>query len=490
MKDRLAKGAMWVAGARLIVNLIGFASTIMLARLLLPSDFGLVAIASTVAALLSTITDLSVGAALVQHRDPKSYHYDSAWTLNMLRAGLLAGIVMLLAKPLAGFYGEPHLADVLLVTGAATLLSGFSNPKMVLFTRKLIFWQVFAMDVSSKLVGFIVSISIALAYQSYWAMVLGNIAGQITTLILSYLFVRYRPRISFAGTRELLSFSIWLTMGQIVSAANYRFDSLFLGYFLGSSSLGFYSYGSNLASLPTRETVEPIAKTLFPGFARMSGEPDRLRAAYRRAQSLMTLIALPVGFGFALVARPLLMLVIGEKWLPAVVVIQALASIFALQTLSSAASPLAMAMGRTKLLFRRNLANLIVRMPLIIAGVLTMGLIGVVYARVISGLVFTLVNMALARQLLGVGFREQLLFNWRSLIGVGAMALVLIAMQSNGAVGAAGLPPVVELSVLVLVGATTYVAAVLGLWLASGRPSGPETEILEVAGKLRDRLRA
>lgn len=489
MKDRLAKGAMWVAGARVVVNVIGFVSTILLARLLLPSDFGLVAIATTVSVLLSTVTDLSVSVALVQHRDPQEHHFDSAWTLNVLRSALLGGIVAAIAPFLARFYTEPNLEAILYVIAASNLIVGFSNPKMVVFARKLVFWQVFATEVASKILGFIVCISIAVIYKSYWAIVFGSLATQITLFVLSYAFIRYRPKVSFLGARELLSFSIWLSLGQIVNAANYKFDSLFLGYFLGSSSLGFYSYGNNLASLPTRETVDPIARTLFPGFSRLNDDLPRLRNAYRRAQAVMTMVALPIGCGFALVARPFVIAIIGEKWLPAVFVIQALASVFALQTLASAALPLAMAMGQTNLMFRRNLTNFCLRMPLVIFGALYAGLTGLVYARIVAGLLIMTVNMALTKRLINIGFRAQISSNWRPLTGVGVMAVVLILLQHHAILSGWGLSPAIELAVLILLGGLVYFVAVLGLWLATGQPAGPETEFRELATKLTKRLR-
>jgi PST family polysaccharide transporter len=489
MKDRLAKGAMWVAGARVLVNVIGFVSTILLARLLLPSDFGIVAIATTVSVLLSTITDLSVSTALIQHRDPQEHHFDSAWTLNVLRATLLSIVVALIAGPLARFYNEPALQNILYVIAAGNFVTGFSNPKMVIFSRKLVFWQIFATEVSSKLVGFIVCISIAFIYKSYWAIVFGSMSSQITLFLLSYIFIRYRPKFSVSGARELLSFSIWLSLGQVVNAANYKFDSLFLGYFLGSSSLGFYTYGNNLASLPTRETIDPIARTLFPGFSRLDSDPARLRGAYKRAQALMTLIALPIGCGFALVARPFVTLVIGDKWLPAVFVIQALASVFALQTLASAALPLAMAMGRTNLMFRRNIVNFCLRMPLVIFGALYAGLNGLVYARVVAGLMIMVVNMALVRKLIDLGFRRQIVSNGRPLLGVGVMAVVLIALQRPEVSARLGVSPAMGLAMLILSGGVVYAATVLGLWFMAGRPAGPETELLEFATKASTRLR-
>ena len=477
MKSRLTRGFAWLAATRLIVNIIGFASTIFLARLLMPADFGLVALATTIAALVGSVTESSLTSALVQHDTPEDKHFDSAWTLNLARAVLLAGLMAAMAHPVAAFYADPRLVPIMFALAATTLLGGIANPKLVIFTRDLVFWQEFAIGVSQKILGFVVAIAIAFLYKSYWALILGGAAAQLLAVIMSYALFPYRPRLRLSGARELFSFSVWLTLGRTVNTINWRSDQLFIGYFLGSGPLGLYSFGDNLAVLPTRETTSPIAQTLFPAFARLTGDRDRLRSAYQRAQSLMCAMALPVGCGFAAIAQPLVELTVGAKWQPAVIVIQILASVFAVQTLASSLQPLAMAMGATQQLFRRDLANLVVRMPLIIAGLAFGGLLGVLLARVASGLIGTIFNLALVRKLIGIPIRVQLAANGRSLAAVGIMVAVLAALQRPG-IASGTAPPALALAGLVVAGMFSYCAALALLWVQAGHPPGPEATVV------------
>jgi O-antigen/teichoic acid export membrane protein len=482
MKVRLTRGAAWLTATRLLVNLIGFASTIALARMLLPADFGLVAIAATIAAVIGSVTELSLSSALVQHDDPDDRHFDAAWTLNVARALVLAGALAALALPVAELYADPRLVEIMLALSATTLLGGFGNPKLVVFTRDLIFWQEFVIGVSQKLLGFVVAIAIAVFYESYWALIVGGAAGQLVALVLSYVVLPYRPRLRLTGGRSLLAFSVWLTLGRTVNTVNWRSDQLFIGYFLGHGPLGFYTFGDNLAALPTREATGPLAQTLFPAFSRMSGDPDRLREAYQKAQTLMCAVALPIGCGFATIAEPLVRVTVGAKWEPAVIVIQILASVFAVQTVASTLQPLAMAMGETRALFRRDLANLVFRFPLIILGLATGGLLGVLLARVASGLFGTLLNLALVRRLLGVPVTAQLAANGRSFAAVGVMALALGSVMRTGAVDAVigTVPALLALAALITSGALVYVATLAGLWMLAGRPPGPETSIADI----------
>ncbi len=397
VKSRIMRGAAWVTAGRALVNLIGVASTILLARLLAPADFGIVAIASTVGIIAAAFTELSLATALIQHRNPQDEHFHSAWTLNVVRSGGLAIIIAAAAWPTAWLYQDDRLIPLMLVSAFTALMAGFSNPKIVLFSRELEFWQDFSIQVSQKILGFVVAIVIALVWHNYWALIFGSLVAQIWVLIASYIFLPYRPRISFQKARELMSFSIWLSLGQAMNMLNWRADFAVIGYFFGQRALGQYSVGDNLASLPTREATTPLGQTLFPGFAKIAHDRARLVQAYQRSQSLIATIALPAGVGFALVAEPLVLVAMGPKWLPAVAVIQPLSVSFAVLALGMALQPLALALGETRRLFHRDLANFSVRIPLMIVGLVTYGFAGIIYARCISIMITTVLNLLFVR---------------------------------------------------------------------------------------------
>lgn len=487
---RLVKGTAWLSLARLFVNALSVLSTFALARLLAPSDFGLVALGTTMMMVLTDVTELSLAQALVRHANPQRAHFDTAWTLNALRGSLLGALFALASWPAARLYGDERLAGIMLALGASIVLSGLTNPRRVLLTRQLIFRQEFVLDVGQKLAGVLASVTVAWLTQSYWALVVGILATQASNVALSYLVLPYLPRPRLAHARELLSFSIWLSAVQLVNTLNWRFDALFVGKFLGSTALGHYTMGSTLASIPTRETTGPLRQTFFPAFASMREDMPRLTAAYQRAQAVVTAVALPAGVGAALVADPLVRLAMGEKWVPAIAIVQALAAVYALQTLGSSADALGMALGRTRLLFWRSLQMLLIRVPLIVAAMLLYGLPGLIAARVCTGLVATAVNMLVVRQLIGLSLRAQLQANRRALLACGAMVAAALA---------AALPfaPSTEARQLALQAAAMGTAAALGyfgatalLWHGARRPPGPEQELQRLLQQLRGKLRA
>lgn len=487
-RSRLLKGALWIGLTRVLVNAIGFVSTIILARLLVPEDFGLVAIASSVAAIFASVSELSLSQALIQHNDPKEEHFDSAFSLNALRALLLAAIIAAIGWPAAIAYDDDRLIGVMAGFAIANLVGGFLNPRLALLERNLEFRQWIILSGGEKLAGFIVSATIAFVYQSYWALVVGVVASQAIRVLASYLLVPHRPRFSLECYRELLSFSIWLTLGQIVQAINWRADPLLLGAFLPTKAIGHFSMGSRVSTMAVGEVLQPVSKVLFPAFSRIKDNPWRLREGYLRAQGLMALIALPIGVGLAALAAPLVTLLLGTEWAPAIPVVQFLAIAAAVQH-TNQLNAIGMATGNTRALFFRDLRALFVRLPLILGGMILGPMVGVglltgaIMGHVASSSINALLNMHLVARISQVKIREHLALLWRPALASAAMAAAIagIAPYSpfpNTLFGSIG-----EIALSGVLGGLVYIAVLILLWLAAGRPQGPEMTAANLISK-------
>lgn len=483
MRKHLAVGSLWTAGIRALINLIGVLNTILLARLLTPADFGLVAIATVVFAIVTAFMELPLSAALIQHRDPQREHFDTAFTLNGIRALIIAGVLAITAHITAAAYGDPRLVLIMYALGAGALITGAMNPRLVEFRRRLSFQQEMFVELANKLVGVVVAVTIAVVFRTYWAIVIGMLAAQMASLILSYILIPYWPRLSLLYWRSLFSFSSWLGLSAGLRAINYRADHLAVGAVLGTAPLGQYTVGDNLASLPVRESMAPLAYVLFPAFSKLQDDPSRMRDAYLRAQRLLVAVALPVGVGFALVAGPLVELALGPQWSSAALVIQILSTIYALNALSTPLTPLAMGMARTRILFLRDIVNLFVRYPLIFIGLFSGGLLGLLLARCVSGLFAVVLDMHIARKLVGPSVISQFVSNWRS---IAATLIMCLAVWAGSYLDVGG-SVILELVLVVLIGAISYSASVLALWYGAGRPPGPEREALDVLQLLRNK---
>lgn len=481
--SRVRTGSAWIAGTRILTNGLGLLSTLVTARLLTPDDFGVVAIGTTIQLIVASVTELSLAQAIIHCENPDDRHLDCAFTLNVLR-GLILAVLLVAASPLiVSFYGDPRLLWVMSAIALSILISSVENPKLALMNRELVFWQDFVLQLTSKIAMIVVALAVALLTRSYLALIFATIASALARQITSYFFVPYRPGFRLKEYKDLLGFSGWVTLSQIVNTLSWRMDPLIVGKFLSPFAVGLFTVSSRLAQIPTQETTSPLTGTLFPAFRQIRNEPHRLRAAYMRAQMLVTAIALPCGVLMAILAKPLILLALGEKWLPAVPIIQVLSATMGLQTLASVAHPLAMATGNTRLLFSRSLQGISYRLPLMIAALWLYGLPGFLVMKVFMCLMAIALDMWIVKRVSEIGYFRQLSANLRTLAAALSMAIVAYfswppldfgqsILQLLGTIVAVG-----GLSIL------TYAMVLFGLWYINGKPVGPEADMLHAIGR-------
>lgn len=252
MRREIANGAAWMVLFRLLDRLVGLASTVILARLLLPSDFGVVAMAMSVIGLIELATAFSFEIALIQKPDPQRVHFDTAWTLNVLLAAGGALVTVALAHPTAAFYGEPRLAPMMWAIAAAWLVSGFENIGIVEFRRQMDFAREFRFLATKRCAAFVVTLTAAFALRSYWALVIGMAAGRVFGVLLSYAMHPFRPRPSLAASRELFGFSGWMLANNVANAV---VGQVHLGGRVRGSPIAFAVGGKQHVAVAAGHTV-------------------------------------------------------------------------------------------------------------------------------------------------------------------------------------------------------------------------------------------
>ncbi len=489
-KYLILRGVTWIAAARAVVALLGIVSTVCLARLLAPEDFGLVAVGSTIAVLIASVTELSMAQALVQHDEPKDVHYRTAWTMNVIRSLVLCGIILILAWPASKLYGDERLGTILSFLAFSTVINGLQNPKLVVFQRKLIFWQEFVLGVSEKLAGLIVSLILAIIFANYWALILGSTSTQLVRCILSYAFIPFVPRFSLGAHRELLSFSVWLTLSKTIQMINWRVEPLILGLAVAPSMLGQYTVAKNLAGMPLREGIGPIRQTLFPAFSLMKNDRSRLRHAYQNSQGALCMLVFPIGFGVAALAEPAVLLLLGEKWLIGVPFLQ-IATLTMSWEACEGFRTLSMSLGKTRDMFNRELLSAAIRLPLIILGTALGGYFGgdfqaIYYAAIglaIASLINVVWNMALVKKYISLSVVEQFSIIIRP-ISCSFLMYFLVKIADNAVfLGGSVFEKGFHLFTLMAIGAISYFLILYLFWFALRKPAGSESYILDIVRK-------
>jgi lipopolysaccharide exporter len=471
---KMAKGAAWMVSFKFMERGIGLASTLILARLLLPADFGLIAMAMAIIAALELLGAFSFDISLIQNPNAQRHHFDTAWTFNALFSLSCGVALVLLARPAALFYHEPRLESVMYLLAFGNAVQGFENIGTVAFRRDLRFDREFKFLLGKRLASFLVTMILAVWLRSYWALVFGQIAGKLAAVSLSYYVHSYRPRFSLAAKAELFHFSKWLMINNALLFLNSRIADFVIGKLAGAQALGLYSIAYEISNLPTTELVAPINRAAFPGYSRLAQEPDGLRSSFLNVISMIALFALPAGIGIALVADLLVPTILGWKWLPAIPLIQVLALYGIVVALQTNIIYVYLAVGMPRAVTWIAGGQLVLLLGLLLPATQRYGTIGAAWAYLTTVLLMLPVNQILISRRLRISVREYGAKLWRPAAACGAMAGAIFAIRT-------GLHPeqqtaafLLALVVCVAVGALTYILALYGFWRMAACPDGAE----------------
>ncbi len=475
---RMAAGAAWMVALRLSMRALGLVSTLLLARLLAPADFGLVALATSIAAILEVAGDPGTDNALIARGGGDRKAYDTAWTLALLR-GLFTAAVLVAAGPwLSAFFSEPRLEELMLWVALFALLEGAQNIGTVDFRLRLDFASEFHWQFWPKAASFVVALGFALVWPSYWALVAGILTRRLGLFLGSYLLSPYRPRPSLSRWRELFAVSRWILADNALVFLRDRIDSLVIGKLAGAHALGLYELANEVASLPTTEVAGPTARAVFPGYAKLRGDRAALRRGYRDSVGALLLVTLPLGTGIALVAEPAVALLLGPQWMEAVPAIRVLALYGILRSLYAPAGAAYLAVGRYRLHPALLAVSIAVAVPLLLWLVPLLGIVGAAVAMTATSGVMALLHLLAIRRVLGIGPSELLRPLLRPLAATAAMAGLLLLLPQAA-------HPALDLLLRVPAGALAFVTVLLLLWILAGRPAGPERHALTFLAGVR-----
>jgi O-antigen/teichoic acid export membrane protein len=488
--QRIAAGAVWTISFRMVDRLIGVASTLILARLLAPADFGVVAMATTLIALLEIVTVGEFGSAIIQNPTATRDHYDSAWTLSFLFGIAAALLMILVAKPTAAFFDEPRLVPVIWALSAVPIIEGLYNMGCIDFRKYLQFERDFVYQVGRKIIGFAIVVPLAFAFRSYWALIGGMLAGRLGGTLLSYALHPFRPRFSLKSAGSLYRFSRWIMLNNALTFLSTRGAHLVIGRIAGPQSLGIYTVSHEMANLPTTELAVPINRAVFPGYAKLRDDRTAMQQGFLRVIGLIATVALPAGLGMASVSHLFVPTVLGNKWLAAAPLISILAIGGGIHVLQANIESLYYSLGLPKLRALVTLLEIAVFLPLVLILLKKFGLPGVGFAFLATTLFIVPVNFKIALRLLALSPRDLLDVIWRPIVAALTMAGVVIYFFPPGPQAGDTWITGKALAEGVALGATTYAAALFALWATAGRPPGAELWILSQASELVRRLRA
>ena len=476
----MAKGAAWAILMRLAMRGLGLISTLILARLLAPEDYGMIAMATVLLGAVEGITAFGFDAVLVQDQAAGPDKYDTAWTLGVIR-GVVLGLGFALAAPvLADFYHEARLVPLIQLLALGTFIEGFESVGIVDFRKQLRFDRDFILQLIPRLVSFFATLTLAFVLHNFWALAYGILIGRSSRVVTGYVMHPYRPRFTLARWREIFHFSKWLMINSALRFVDNSGDTLVLARYVPPAILGFYTIAYEISNLALTELVAPIQRALLPGYARIANDYATLRATYMTTFSITIMLALPVAVGIAVTASSSIPILLGEKWLPAVPLVQILSISGALRLAVANSGAAYLAIGRPAYTTLLYAGTALVSVPLLIFGTRLAGPIGAALAMTAGGAVFASTNLLVLNKVIGIRLWDLARVTLRSGAASVAMGSAVWLLQDHWPQAGGLIVLIVRLATLCLLGAVVLAGVQFGLWLAASRPAGPEQAMVNV----------
>jgi lipopolysaccharide exporter len=474
IRDAMISGSVWMISMRWAIRGIGLVSTVILARLLMPEDFGIVDMGNIVVGLIDIFLSFGVELALIQQANASRDHYDTAWTIRLLQSIGVAILVVALTPLAIDYFNEPRLEFILPILGLGVAISGLENIGVVAFRKELDFRKEFMFNVIKKLCSFTITIGLAWYYRSYWALVCGIVGGQILSTIFSYWLHPYRPRWCLKMARDIWGFSQWMLCINILYYINQRGSEVVVGGHTSAAQMGIYAVSTEISELPTTEVIYPVSRALFPGYALIKNEPERLKTAYLNVLGFIATVTTGAGLGISLVAQELVPIMLGSKWMEGIVIIQCLAISGLIRATYATAGNVMLALGRAKRLAIITGSEVILQITGALIGVSTLGILGVAWGKIVCAIVFSFVFFAALCQCTGIQWRDIRALLLRPLVAGAGMIVVVRVLELI-------LPTGLWLPFLLktLVGGASFTLILFGLWRFMGQPKGFESFAFE-----------
>jgi O-antigen/teichoic acid export membrane protein len=463
---KVVHGSSWMVAMRFAIRGIGLVSTIILARLLTPADFGIVAMAMLLIGFIEVFNETGQQAALIAHRNPERAHYDSAWTISVMIGCALTVIILAVAPLASDYFNDPRIVPIVQVLSLRVLLGSFINIGTIDFRRQLDFAREFRFGLGRKFVTFVTTLTLALIWRNYWALVIGTVVGHAMEVALSYIMHSYRPRFCLQKVREIWSYSIWVLIQSIGRYFEGRIDDVVVAGVASPAQMGRYTVAAEFGALPITEVIDPVSRALFPSYATIALNLQQLRQVYLRVFAAAATICASAGVGLMLVAEDFVAVLLGSQWMECAPLLVWFAAAASITGVCNTVFPVFNAVGQTRQSATQTWLRVCFYIPGMIWAASTGVLMNFAIARFSVAVILAPTFFFRLRRIIKIEFTELLGALWRPILAAGAMAGVVLSIDFTAHVPYA----ILRLAAEVIIGASVFASTQLGLWALAGSP--------------------
>lgn len=360
------KGIKWSGITEVLTRFVRFITTVILARILLPQDFGEIALAIIFIQFVQLIIDLGISTALIQRQDLKQEHYNASFSFLFLISIAMVGVTFLGATFIGNVLGNPKVIPLIYFLSIIIPFSSINLIPRVYLTRRLYFRRLALVDFASTLGYAIITIFLGWWLRSVWSFVFGLISEQIIASIFLWSFCKWRPVVLFnyQKLKDLLGFGSTVFSTRLLNFFSLNIPQILIQQFFGSSALGYFTIAFQLIDLPTQRIAKNIMKVMLPILSRLQKNPQNYHILYLDAMYIILTLIFPIYILIYLFAEPLVLLLYGEKWLMAAPLIRLLAVLGLVRSIWTGISVVSLSMGKPQFELRLNLLNILWIIPI------------------------------------------------------------------------------------------------------------------------------
>ncbi len=347
-------GIGWSGISQVIRLLFQLGITAILARLITPNDFGLLAMVVIFTNFARIFCDFGLSAALIQRKRLTEEHLSSIFWINVLTGLILAVILAALAPAIAHFYNESRLISIVVVLASTFLISSFGIVQTALFTRELKFRLLVIVEILGVAISGTAAVVLAFSGLGVWSLVWQQVVSSFVIVILLWAFSSWKPKFLFRWQRakELLGFGLNLTGFSFVNYFSRNLDNLLIAKFLGASPLGFYNLAYQLLLFPLANLSHVVGRVMFPSLSIIQDDKTKVRYAYMKATRYIAAITFPLMIGLLVIAPQFIRVIFGPQWERSIFMVQILALAALLQSIGTLNGNIYWSQGRTDIQFK------------------------------------------------------------------------------------------------------------------------------------------
>lgn len=408
-KNSVFSNMVWRFLERCGAQIITFVVSVVLARLLVPEDYGKIALITVFTTILQVFVDSGLGTALIQKNDSDDLDFSSVFYFNFAVCIVLYAGMFFSAPYIAKFYNDVSLTPIIRVISLTIIISGVKGIQQSYVSKNMLFKKFFYSTLGGTIFSAFLGIYLAYAGAGVWAIVAQQLSNTTIDTIILWITVRWRPKKMFSWNRlkDLLSFGWKMLVSALLDTVYTNIRSLVIGKMYSSSDLAFYNQGDKLSSVIVNNINTSIDSVLLPTLAKEQDDRERMKNMTRRSIKISTYIMAPLMMGLAFCATSVVDLVLTEKWLPCVPFLQIFCITYMFYPIHTANLNAIKAMGRSDLFLKLEIAKKIVGM-IILLSTMWFGVMAMAYSLLVSMVTSMIINSWPNRKLLNYSFKEQM----------------------------------------------------------------------------------